>query len=56
MIGWVMGLFRRHRDQDNEPDEVEVKIQTERRLARLAKSEALELLFQGTIDDLRKSK
>ena len=56
MMGKVLAMFG-FSETTKEPDrrlvELDVQIQTEKRLARLAKSELIENLFQQASDEVR---
>lgn len=54
MMEKFRNMFRRHSPEEMErSQEMDVRIQDERRLARLAKSEAIDRLFQSMVDDLK---
>ena len=54
MMERFLSMFRRRSPEEMErSQDMDIRIQDERRLARLAKSEAVDLLFQSVIDDLK---
>lgn len=58
MIERLLNMFRRPASSDigAKTQEMDVRIQEQRQLARLAKSEAIDRLFQGVVDDFRGAK
>ncbi len=55
-IGKLFSMFRRAApppDIEAKTQAMDIRIQEQRQLARLAKSEAIDRLFQGVVDDFR---
>jgi hypothetical protein len=54
MMERLFNMFRGSTPAEMEQHQaIDVRIQDERRLARLAKSEAIDRLFQSVVDDLK---